>query len=72
MKKIKVITCQVIHQEWEYEVEVEDNFELKRIPSSDQSRYLLDKIYDEGIQGHCLDNDEVVDEILADYEEMGA
>jgi hypothetical protein len=72
MKKIRVITCQIIHQEWEYEVEVEDNFELKRIPTLDQSRYLLDKIYNEGIEGHCLDNDEVVEEILADYEEMGA
>lgn len=69
MKKIRVITCQVIHQEWEYEVEVDDNFKLMEdiVPSEEQSRYLLDKIYDEGIEGHCLNNDEVRDEIVVEY-----
>ena len=69
MKKVRVITCQVIHQEWEYEVEVDDNFELMEdiAPGTANSRYILNKIYNEGIEGHCLNNDEVRDEIVVEY-----
>ena len=67
MKKIRVITCQIIHQEWEYEVEVEDNFDLTSCDSPTQARYVLNKISDENIEGHCLDNDEVMDEIVVEY-----
>ena len=67
MKKIRVITCQIIHQEWEYEVEVEDNFDLTSSDSPTQARYLLNKISDDGIEGHCLDNDQVMDEIVVEY-----
>ena len=63
MKKIRVITCQVIHQEWEYEVEVPDDFENNPYPS----KYIFDKIYNEGIEGQCLNNDEIRDEILVEY-----
>lgn len=72
MKKIRVITCQIIHQEWEYEVEVHDNFDLSSTDSPTQARYVLNKIFDEGIDGHCLDNDEVRDEIVVEYNEIGA
>lgn len=69
MKKLRVITCQIIHQEWEYEVEVPDDFDLMQdiVPSEKQSRYILDEIYHKGIEGHCLDNDEVRDEIVVEY-----
>ena len=67
MKKIRVITCQVIHQEWEYEVEVEDNFDLTSSDSPTQCRYLSGKIFDEGIEGHCLDNDQIMEEIVVEY-----
>jgi len=70
MKKIRVITCQVIHQEWEYEVEVEDNFTIENILY--RSKYLLAKISNDNIQGHCLDNDEVVEEILVECNEIEA
>ena len=72
MKKIRVITCQIVHQEWEYEVEVEDNFDLTSSDSPTQARYLLDEIYHNGIEGHCLNNDEVRDEIVVEYNEIGA
>ena len=68
MKKVRVITCQVIHQEWEYEVEVPDDFENNLYPS----KYIFNKIYENGIEGHCLDNDEVVDEMLVEWNEMEA
>ena len=69
MKKIRVITCQVIHQEWEYEVEVDDNFELMEgvVPGTANSRYILNKIYNEGIDGQCLGDDQVTDEIVVEY-----
>lgn len=67
MKKIRVITCQIIHQEWEYEVEVPDDFDLTFRCSPKQARYVLNKIQDEGIEGHCLNNDEVMDEIVVEY-----
>lgn len=69
MKKVRVITCQIIHQEWEYEVEVPDDFKLMEdiVPSEEQSRYILNKIYDEGIEGHCLNNDEIRDEVIVEY-----
>ena len=63
MKKILVYTRQTIHQEWKYEVEVPDDFENNLYPS----KYLLSKISRENIEGHCLDNDEVVDEIVVEY-----
>jgi hypothetical protein len=72
MRKIRVFSKQLIYQTWEYEVEVEDDFKLEFVPSVEQSRYLLDKIYNEGIEGHCLNDDEVRDEQILDYEEMGA
>ena len=67
MKKILVYTRQIIHQEWEYEVEVEDNFDLTSRCSPTQARYVLNKISNDNIEGHCLDNDEVVDEIVVEY-----
>jgi len=67
MKKIRVITCQVIHQEWEYEVEVYDDFDLTSSDSPTKARYILSKISRENIEGHNLDNDEVVDEIVVEY-----
>lgn len=67
MKKIRVITCQIIHQEWEYEVEVEDNFDLTSSDSPTQARYILSKLSDENIEGHCLDNDQIMDEIVVEY-----
>lgn len=67
MKKIRVITCQIIHQEWEYEVEVEDNFDLTSSDSPTQARYVLNKIFDEGIEGQCLNNDEIRDEVVVEY-----
>ena len=72
MKKLRVTTRQTIHQEWEYEVEVPDNFELKTAPSDEQSRYILDEIYHKGIEGHYWDNDQIVDEMVMYYEKMGA
>ena len=63
MKKLLVYTRQTIHQEWKYEVEVPDDFENNLYPS----KYLLSKISRENIEGHCLDNDEVVDEIVVEY-----
>jgi hypothetical protein len=74
MKKIRVITCQIIHQEWEYEVEVEDNFDLTSSDSLTQARYLIDKIYDDNIEGRRrrLGNDEVRDEVVVEYNEMKA
>lgn len=73
MKKIRVITCQIIHQEWEYEVEVEDNFDLTSSDSPTQCRYLSEKIYDDNIEGRWrLGNDEVRDEIVVEYNEIGA
>ena len=73
MKKIRVITCQIAEQEWEYEVEVEDNFDLTSSDSPTQARYVLDKIFDEGIEGRwCFDKDEVRDEIVVEYKEIGA
>ena len=68
MKKLRVITCQVIHQEWEYEVEVPDDFENNLYPS----KYLLSKLSNDNIEGHCLDNDEVVEEILVECNEIEA
>ena len=72
MKKIRVITCQVINQEWEYEVEVEDNFDLTSSDSPTQARYILRKLSDDNIEGHCLDNDQIMDEIVVEYNEIGA
>ena len=73
MKKIRVITCQVIHQEWEYEVEVYDDFDLTSSDSPTKARYLLNKIFDEGIEGRWhFGKDEVVDEIVVEYNEIGA
>lgn len=68
MKKYRVITRQVIHQEWEYEVEVPDGFENNR----NLSKLLGEKIHEDGIEGHCLDNDEVMDEIVVDWKEIEA
>ena len=70
MKKLRVITRQTIHQEWEYEVEVPDNFELKTAPSDEQCRYILDEIYHKGIDCHCLDRR--MDEMVMYCEEMEA
>ena len=65
---MRVITRQTIHQEWEYEVEVPDDFGDVLYPS----KYLLSKISRENIEGHCLDNDEIVEEILVECNEIGA
>jgi len=67
MKKILVYTRQTIHQEWKYEVEVYDDFDLTSSDSPTKARYILSKISRENIEGHCLDNDEVVDEIVVEY-----
>lgn len=72
MKKIRVITCQIIHQEWEYEVEVFDDFDLTSSDSPTKARYILNKLSDDNIEGHCLDNDQIMDEIVVEYNEIGA
>ena len=68
MKKYRVITRQVIHQEWEYEVEVPDDFGNNR----NLSKLLGEKIHEDDLEGHCLDNDEVMDEIVVDWKEIEA
>ena len=68
MKKIKVLTQQTIRQDWEYVVEVPDDFVLKTVPTASQAAFIMDKIYNEGIEGECMDNDSVIDELVIDYE----
>ena len=70
MKKIKVLTQQKVRQDWEYIVEVPDDFVLKMVPTASQSAYIMDKIYNEGIEGHCKDNDNIISEDVIDYEEQ--
>lgn len=67
MKKIKVYTKQVIHQTWEYEVEVQDDFQLYAVPTEEQQRYLMDKIWNEGIDCRCLNDDDIREENVIDY-----
>ena len=68
MKKIRVITCKVINQEWEYEVEVPDDFENNIY----LNKYLLSKISRESIDGHCLDFSKIIDEMLVEWNEIEA
>ena len=65
MKKITIFTRQVVYQTWEYELEVEDDFN-PRSPGAKQE--VLDKIYNEGIEGHLLSDDNVVSEEVLDFE----
>ena len=57
-KKLYIVeTQQVITQTWEYEFEVDDDdVELKT------TSQIMEYIYDNGIEGHCTDDDEVIEE----------
>ena len=68
MKKVRVTTCQVIHQEWEYEIEVPDDFENNLYPS----KYIFNKIRKDVVEGHCTGNEEVVDEMLVEWNDIEA
>lgn len=55
-KKLYIVeTQQVITQTWEYEFEVDDDVELKT-PAQ-----IMEYIDDKGIEGHCADDDEVIE-----------
>jgi len=69
MKKLKVITRQKIFQTWEYEVEVPDDFVIHNAALTFQQKgELMDKVWNEGIEGHCWNDDEVRDEEVVDFE----
>ena len=69
MKKIKVVTVQRINQTWEYEVEVDDDFVINnQALTFQQKAMLLDKIYNDGIEGHCWDDDNIVSEEVTDFD----
>jgi len=63
IRKIIITTRQTILQDWEYEIEVgandgDEDFLLGRKAA------ILEKIYNDGIEGHCLDNDQIKDETV--------
>jgi len=69
MKKLKVITRQKVFQTWEYEVEVPDDFVIHNAALTfEQKGELMDMICNEGIEGHCWNDDEVRDEEVVDFE----
>ena len=69
MKKLKVITRQKIFQTWEYEVEVPDDFVIQNQSLTFQQKgELMDQVWNEGIEGHCWNDDEVRDEEVVDFE----
>jgi len=69
MKKLIVTTRQKIFQTWEYEVEVPDDFVIHNAALTFQQKgELMDKVWNEGIEGHCWNDDEVRDEEVVDFE----
>lgn len=61
-KKLYIVeTQQVITQTWEYEFETD--LDLKT------NQEILDFIQDNGIEGHCLDDDEVIKEEVWDFKD---
>ena len=68
MKKLLIITRQIIYQDWSYTVEVPDDFVTETLLSNrQQKQYIIDKIRNEEIEGDCHDNDEIYDEVVIDY-----
>jgi len=61
-KKLYIVeTQQVLIQTWEYEFEVDDDdIELKEV---------LEFIHNNGIEGHCVDDDEVIKEEVWDFKD---
>lgn len=62
-KTYTVQTNQVITQTWEYEFETDQDFKT--------DREILNFIYNNGIDGHCMDDDEVIQEEIWSVEEKG-
>jgi hypothetical protein len=65
-KKYIVETVQTITQTWEYEVETD----LDLTSMSFQDVMIL--IVEDGIEGHCLDNDKVISEEIVAVAEQEA
>jgi len=54
-KKLYIVeTQQVITQTWEYEFETDEDLKT--------TSQIMEYIYNNGIEGHCVDDDEVVEE----------
>lgn len=61
-KKLYIVeTQQVITQTWEYEFETDQDLKT--------NQEILDFIHDNGIEGHCVDDDEVIKEEVWDFQD---
>lgn len=61
-KKLYIVeTQQVITQTWEYEFETDQDLKT--------NQEILDFIQENGIEGHCVDDDEVIQEEVWDFQD---
>mgnify|MGYP003110814481 CR=1 FL=1 len=67
MKKIKVTTVQTVRQTWEYEIEVDDDFEAN-LDNAVSREIAYDKI--PYVDGHCKDDDSIEDESISELEDI--
>lgn len=59
-KKLYIVeTQQVITQTWEYEFETDEDLKT--------NQEILNFIYNNGIEGHCVNDDEVIEEDVLDF-----
>jgi hypothetical protein len=65
-KKYVIETVQTITQTWEYEVETDLDLTSMRLSE------VMDLIVEDGIEGHCFDDDELITEEVIAVAEQGA
>jgi hypothetical protein len=65
-KKYVIETVQTITQTWEYEVETDLDLTSMRLSE------VMDLICEDGIEGHCFDDDELITEEVIAVAEQGA